>query len=61
MGNKMTWAGLTPNGQYAGNKGPVTPGNKDLSGLDASRFGSADNTSKDRPNDKKIVAGIKSK
>lgn len=50
-----------PNGQYAGKNGPVTPGNKDLSGLDKSRYGSADNTSKDRPNDKKVVIGIRSK
>ena len=56
----MTFAPF-PNGQYAGRNGPVTPGNQSLAGLDATRRGSADNTSKDRPNSKKLVIGIKMK
>ena len=50
-----------PNGQYAGRNGPVTPGNKDLSGLDRARYGSADNTGKNYANDRKIQIGIKAR
>lgn len=61
----MAKRGLTfppyPNGQYAGRTGPVTPVSASAAQLDRSRYGSADNTSNDRPNDKKIVSGIKYK
>lgn len=40
---RMIWAGASPNGQYAGRKGPVTPDqNKDMTAIDRPRYGSGE-------------------